>query len=247
MVNCTEMEKAIDFKMKGLNYSVDLERLKNNQSLKSLEKFFVEKQDIINLNSIKIIKKCSIPDLDEHAKIIESFLKNNKNNLIENCYNGFSNFFKNEINLNSYFIEKFNLSMGNLIYFHYFMTLLLGEAYDPQSIFLKYKKEYNFIKYEQTMALILELIDKETLFSSSLITKSYLKQSKIKKVKGINLPLNVGNQIIENVIMFLINDCSEQNDYSFFNYIYNNYISNYNESTISINIKRNFNVTKNFA
>ncbi len=247
MVNYTQLEKAIDFQMKGLNYRVDLKRLKNNSSIKRLEDFFIEKQDFIEMDSIKLIKETSKPELDYHFTIIEKVLNDNKNELIDNCYNGFCNFFGNKIKSTSYFIKKCSLSIGNLIYFHYFMTLTLGEIYDPESLFLEYKKEYNFIKHEQIMALITELIEKETLFASSFIGKSYLKQIKEKGFAYLSLPLNISNELTENVIMFLINDCNEDEDYSSFNYIYNYHIVNYNNSTISINIDEHVNYSQNFA
>lgn len=247
MVNYKQLEKAIDFQMKGLNYRVDLKRLENNSSIERLEDFFREKQDSIEMDSIKLVKETSRPELEYHFKIIEKVLKNNKNELIENCYNGFCNFFANEIKSKSYFIKKCNLSIGNLIYFHYFMTLILGEVYDPESLFLKYKREYNFLKHEQIMALITELIKKQTLFASSFIGKSYLKQIKEKGFAYLSLPLNIANELTENVIMFLINDCNEDGDYSSFNYIYNYHIVNYNSCAININIEEHTSYSQNFA
>lgn len=247
MVNYTQLEKAIDFQMKGLNYRVDLKRLENNSSIERLEDFFREKQDFIEIDSIKLVRETSRPELDCHFKIIEKVLRNNKNKLIDNCYAGFSNFFANEIKSKSYFIKKCDISMGNLIYFHYFMTLTLGEVYDPESLFLKYKEEYNFLKHEQIMALITELIKKETLFASSFIGKSYLKQIKEKGFAYLSLPLNIGNEIIENIIMFLVNDCNNDEDYSSFNYIYNYHIVKYNKCTMNINIDEHSAYSQNFA
>lgn len=247
MVGYTQLEKTINFQMKGLNYRVNLKRLEDNNSVERFEYFLKEKQDVIEIDSIKITKQPLNPELDYHSNLIEKVLNKNKEKLIENCYNGFSNFFATEVKSDSYFIRKCNLSMGNLIYFHYFMTLTLGEIYDPNSLFLSYKKDYNFIKHEQIMALILELIEKETLFSSSFIKKSYSKQLKETGFAYLNLPLNITNEIIENMIMFLINDCNDEGDYSSFDYMYNHYISKYNDINFNINIVESRIFSKYFA
>lgn len=247
MVDYTQVEKTINFQMRGLNYRVNLKRLESNNSIERFEDFLKEKQDFIEIDSIEIIKEPLNPELDYHANLIEKVLNKNKEKLLQNCYNGFSNFFANEIKSNSYFINKCNLSMGNLIYFHYFMTLLLGEVYDPESLFLKYKREYNFIKHEQIMALILELMEKETLFSSSFIKKSYFKQLRDNRFAYLNLPLNITNEIIETMIMFLINDCNDESDYASFDYMYNYYIEKYNEINCSINISESKIYSKHFA
>lgn len=246
MVGYTQVEKTVDFQMSGLNYRVNLKRLENNNSVERLENFLKEKQNFIETNSIKIVKQSLNPELDYHANLIEKVLNKHKEKLLQNCYNGFSNFFGNELKSDCYFINKCNLSMGNLIYFHYFMTLLLGEVYDPESLFLKYKREYNFIKHEQIMALILELMEKEFLFSSSFIKRSYSKQLKDNGFAYLNLPLNITNEIIETMIMFLINDCNDDCDYASFDYMYNYYIERYNEINLSINIDNKI-YSKHFA
>ena len=247
MVGYTQVEKTINFQMRGLYYRVDLKRLENNNSIERFENFLKEKQHCIEIDSIQIIDKPLNAKLDYHANLIEKVLNKNKEKLLQNCYNGFCKFFGTEIKSNSYFINKCNLSMGNLIYFHYFMTLLLGEVYDSESLFLKYKKDYNFIKHEQIMALTLELMEKETLFLSSFIKKSYFKQLRDNGFAYLNLPLNVTNEIIETIIMFLINDCNDDSDYTSFNYMYNYHIQKYNNNICSININENKIYSKHFA
>ena len=105
----------------------------------------------------------------------------------------------------------------------------------------------NIFVDEQIMALTLELMEKETLFLSSFIKKSYFKQLRDNGFAYLNLPLNVTNEIIETIIMFLINDCNDDSDYTSFNYMYNYHIQKYNNNICSININENKIYSKHFA
>ena len=103
MVGYTQVEKTINFQMRGLNYRIDLKRLENNNSIERFENFLKEKQHCIEIDSIQIIDKPLNAKLDYHANLIEKVLNKNKEKLLQNCYNGFCKFFGTEIKSNSYF------------------------------------------------------------------------------------------------------------------------------------------------